>query len=80
MERRSSRGAKLAEAKEILAQGGVLRFIWASSSPAFLVKASGELRILDGRAYDALVNHADLVRTENGSTETKDLVIEWRQR
>jgi hypothetical protein len=35
---------------------GVLRFVWASSFPPFLVKAFGESRIRDGRAYDALVN------------------------
>lgn len=75
-----SRGALLAEAAQILADGGVMRFVWGSSLPAYLVKASGEQRILDGRAYDSLRNRSDLIRTETGSTENKDLVIEWRLR
>jgi hypothetical protein len=76
---RSSHGAKLAEANQILADGGIMRFVWGSSLPAYLVKASGEQRILDGRTYDSLCNREDLTRTETGSTENKDLVIEWRK-
>ena len=78
MVNRKSRGALLAEANEILANGGIMRFVWASSQTV-LVKASGELRALDGRAYDSLLNRSDLTRIETGSTETKDLVIEWRK-
>ena len=75
-----SHGATLAEANQILADGGFIRFVWAEHLPAYLVKADGELRILDGRTYDSLRNHKDLIRTETGSTEDKNLVIEWRQR
>jgi hypothetical protein len=78
MVNRKSRGALLAEANEILANGGIMRFIWATCQTV-LVKATGELRALDGRTYDSLRNRSDLTRIETGSTETKDLVIEWRK-
>jgi hypothetical protein len=73
-------GATLAEANQILADGGIMRFVWGDKQPAHLVKASGDIRILDGRTYDSLRNREDLIRTETGSTENKNLVIEWRQR
>jgi hypothetical protein len=75
---RSSHGAKLAEAKQILMDGGIMRFVWGSNQPAHLAKASGELRILDGRTYESLRKREDLIRTETGSTETRDLIIEWK--
>jgi hypothetical protein len=73
-------GATLPEANQILADGGIMRFVWRDKQPAHLVKASGDIRILDGRMYDSLRNREDLIRTETGSTENKNLVIDWRQR
>jgi len=74
-----SKGAFLAEANAILANGGVLRFTWRTGRYV-LITASGETRSLDGRAYQPLTNRADLTRTETGSLDAKDLVIEWRKK
>jgi hypothetical protein len=79
MTQRKTKGAFLAEANEILANGGVLRFTWGTGQHV-LITESGDIRPLDGRAYQTLTRRADLTRTETGSTENKDLVIEWRKK
>jgi hypothetical protein len=77
MTQRKTKGAFLAEADEILANGGVLRFTWGTGQRV-LITASGNIRPVDGLAYQPLTNRADLTRTETGSTDAKDLVIEWK--
>jgi hypothetical protein len=71
---------RLADIDECLDTGGVLRFVWASCLTT-LVYPSGETKTLDGRSYKGfLATRADSMRrTESGSTENKDLIIEWRK-
>jgi hypothetical protein len=73
--------ARMTDAKRIVAHGGLVRFTYKTGM-AILVSADGGIRYqLDRRTYDAFLRviAPELSRTESGSTETNDLVIEWKQ-
>jgi hypothetical protein len=73
--------AHLGEVKRILAHGGSVRFTYKTSL-AILIAADGHLCAqLDKRTYDAFLRSFShqLSRTESGSTENHDLVVEWRE-
>jgi hypothetical protein len=73
------RVARLAHVKRIVARGGLVRFTYKTAL-AILVSADGQLLSqLDRRTYDAFLRSIapQLLRTESGSLETGDLVIEW---
>jgi len=78
---RLARGvARLAEVKRVLANGGLVRFIWASGHTV-LVSANGKrLATLDERTYHGFLKTVapTLQETKTGSIETQDLVIEWK--
>jgi hypothetical protein len=72
--------ARLAEVKRVLARGGLVRFIWASSH-TILISANGKrLTTLDGRTYQGFLKTIapNLKERRTGSTETRDLIIEWK--
>ncbi len=74
--------AHLKEVRRVLAEGGIVRFHWSTCSP-ILIHPNGEsFTPIDGRSYHAFQETADqkYTRTETGSTETKDLVIEWKRK
>jgi hypothetical protein len=73
--------AQLAEVKRVLANGGLVRFVWASGHTV-LISANGKrLTMLDGRAYHGFLKTVapSLEETSTGSIETQDLIIEWKQ-
>jgi hypothetical protein len=78
---RLARGvARLTEVKRVLANGGLVRFIWASGH-AVLISANGKrLTTLDGRTYQGFLKTVapTLQETTTGSIETQDLIIEWK--
>jgi hypothetical protein len=72
--------ARLAEVKRVLANGGLVRFIWASGHTV-LISANGKrLTTLDGRTYEGFLKTVapTLQETSTGSIETQDLIIEWK--
>jgi hypothetical protein len=72
--------AQLAEVRRVLANGGLVRFIWASGHTV-LISANGKrLTTLDGRTYQGFLKTfaPSLLETPTGSIETHDLVIEWK--
>ena len=65
----------------VLNEGGYVRFEWRTSS-TILISADQQLfTTIDGRTYQGFLRTLalQLERTETGSVETKDLVIEWRK-
>src|SRR5690242_19790859 len=64
-------------ALKILSEGGCVRFTWEKGQREIITK-DGKKFPLDGRTYQPLVTRSGLKETRTGSTETKDLVIEWR--
>jgi hypothetical protein len=73
--------AKLADVGRVLAEGGIVRFQWVTCWTVLISADSGSYTPLDGRTYQGFLKVVapKLERTETGSTETKNLVIEWRQ-
>jgi len=73
--------AHMKQVRRVLDEGGHVRFDWLTCL-AILVSADRKLSTtIDGRTYQAFLKTLppQLERTETGSTETKDLVIEWRK-
>jgi len=73
--------AYLAEIHHVLAEGGLVRFHWGNGQH-ILVNANGKsFTPIDGRSYQGFLKTANkrYTRTETGSTDTKDLVVEWRK-
>jgi hypothetical protein len=71
----------MADVRRIVAHGGLVRFTYKTDL-AILVSVDGQsLSQIDRRTYDAFVRSTapHLLRTESGSMETNDLVIEWKQ-
>lgn len=59
--------------------GGKLRYIWVIGEHD-LVLADGTVKPVDGRSYHAFVcdgHAANYQRSETGSIDFKDLIIEW---
>jgi hypothetical protein len=74
--------ARMADVKRIVAHGGLVRFTHKTAL-AILVSSDGQIRYqLDRRTYDAFLRviARQLSRTESGSAETGDLVIDWKQK
>jgi hypothetical protein len=72
--------AQLAKVRRVLANGGLVRFIWESGHTV-LISANGKrLTTLDGRAYQGFLKTVapTLQETTTGSIETQDLIIEWK--
>lgn len=70
--------ATLPDVYHALTIGGFIRFKWATCEPELVIGAN--VRPLDGRTYHAIIgNTCGLVRSEYGTMEAKDLVIEWRK-
>jgi hypothetical protein len=72
--------AQLAEVRRVLANGGLVRFIWASGHTV-LISANGKrLTTLDGRTYQGFLKTVAPALQENptGSIENQDLIIEWK--
>ena len=73
--------ARIHDISGVLNDGGIVRFIHRDGW-AILVAADGEsFQTLDGRTYTAFLRTraTKLTRTESGSLESGDLVIEWRR-
>jgi hypothetical protein len=69
----------MADVKRIVAHGGLVRFTYKTAL-AILVSVDGQLLSqLDRRTYDAFLRSIAprLPRTESGSVDNGDLVIEW---
>jgi hypothetical protein len=71
----------LRDVQRVLSEGGFIRYIWRTGRRELIAANGSSLRI-DGRTYQSLLKKhtAGLIRTETGSTENKDLVIEWRKK
>lgn len=69
--------ARLADVRRVLNEGGRVRFVWGTGSPT-LISKDGETPI-DLRSYQGFLRTVapGLRCTKTGSTETKDLVVEW---
>jgi hypothetical protein len=77
---KSSGLAQLVEVKRVLANGGLVRFTWASGHTV-LISANGKrLTTLDGRTCQGFLKTVapSLLETPTGSIETQDLIIEWK--
>src|SRR6267142_3816647 len=73
--------AHMKQVRRVLDEGGHVRFEWLTCL-AILVSVDRKLSTtIDGRTYQAFLKTLppQLERTDTGSTETKDLVIEWRK-
>jgi len=73
--------ARMRQVQRVLNEGGYVKFDWKICR-TIVISADGELfTTMDGRTYQGFLKTlaSRLQRTETGSTETKDLVIEWRK-
>lgn len=73
--------ARMKQVRRVLNEGGHVKFVWKTGAIT-VISADGALfSTMDGRTYQGLLKTLapKLERTEIGSTETKDLVIEWRK-
>jgi hypothetical protein len=70
--------AMMKQVRRVLDEGGKIIFDWKSCQTG-LISADGNSFMMDGRTYQGFLKRLapKLQRTETGSTETKDLVIEW---
>ena len=75
--------AYLKDVYTILDAGGLVRMTWVNGKVE-LTAPSGKMSvIIDGRTYQGFLNdkrQATLTRTETGSAEEKNLIIEWRKK
>jgi hypothetical protein len=80
MSKPKSGAAQLAEVKRVLANGGLVRFIWASGHTILISGNGKRLTTLDGRTYEGFLKTVapTLQETSTGSIETQDLIIEWK--
>ncbi len=72
--------ATMKQVRGVLNEGGKVVFDWKQGWTR-LVSADGNFTTIDGRTYQGFLKTLapKLERTETGSTDTKDLVIEWRK-
>jgi hypothetical protein len=73
--------AQMKQVQRVVNDGGYVKFDWKTGR-IVVVSADGELfTTLDGRTYQGFLKTLAprLQRSETGSTDTKDLVIEWRK-
>lgn len=71
--------ANLQDTKRILDEGGFVRFTWSTCHPEVITIDNVSIP-MDGRSYQAFLKQTkELERIQAGSTETKNLVIEWRK-
>jgi hypothetical protein len=75
--------AHLSDIAFCLASGGLLRFRWKDCSVWLIFRdsATNNVREVDARSYQAFLHLFDdrYQKNEFGSTDTEDLIIEWRQ-
>ena len=74
---RATPRAQLSDVGRALAEGGFVRHIW-STGVRTLVWANGSEWPIDGRTYRALIRNPRLRKTETGSSDAGNLVMEWR--
>jgi hypothetical protein len=69
------------QARRILEEGGYVRFNFRVGWTRVFTANGLYFTALDGRTYSAFLRTLapKLERTETGSVETKDLIIEWRK-
>jgi hypothetical protein len=72
--------AQLAEVRSVLADGGLVRFVWASARTVFRSADGIRLATLDGRTYDGFLKTVapGLQETSTGSIEDENMIIEWK--
>jgi len=73
--------ARMRQVHRVLSEGGYVQFDWKTCR-TIVISADGELfTTMDGRTYQGFLKTLapKLNRSETGSTDTKDLVIEWRK-
>ena len=73
--------ARLLDIRRELEHGGIVRLRWGLGG-AILIHADGAwFTPIDGRTYHGFLrtDAPNLQRTETGSKDTKDFVIEWRK-
>jgi hypothetical protein len=73
--------ARMKQVRRILDEGGLVRFNWRVGWTRVFSANGLYVTTLYGRTYSAFLRTLapKLERTETGSVETKDLVIEWRK-
>lgn len=72
--------AQLAEVRRVLANGSLVRFVWASGHTALISADGKRLMTLDGRTCHSFLKTVapSLQETSTGSIEAKNLIIEWK--
>ena len=68
--------ARLSDIGRVLADGGFVRFVWATGVVT-LHFPNGSEWLVDGRSYQSIVHNSRFCKNERGSTVQGDLVIEW---
>jgi hypothetical protein len=73
--------ARMKQVRRILDEGGLVRFNWRVGWTRVFSANGLYVTTLDGRTYSAFLRTLapKLERSETGSVETKDLVVEWRK-
>jgi hypothetical protein len=75
--------AFLKDVQLVLDSGGLVRFHWVNGRTELVVPTGQVLVLLDGRTYQGFLHNkklqTTLTRTETGSMETNNLVIEWEK-
>lgn len=72
--------ARLSAVRRHLSNGGVVRFTHNTCQPILIFAEGKSFQPIDGRSYQAFQSTADskYTRTQTGSVETHNLIIEWR--
>ena len=73
----------LRQVKQVLDQGGWVKYTHATGLAELYPPNGKRSAFLDGRTYQGFLNdklQGTLVRTRIGSLEEKNLVIEWRKK
>jgi len=78
----TGRLARIKDIRKHLATDGYVKFVWVNNQAILIHARHVTFCPIDGRSYQAFLLTADQKynRTETGSTETNDLVIEWRNK
>lgn len=73
--------AQMKQVRRVLNEGGHVRLNWRNGSTVLVSADRKSSTAIDGRTYQGFLKTLapKLERTETGSMETKDLVIEWRK-
>src|SRR6266851_1832623 len=73
--------AQMKQVRRVLNEGGHVKFVWKTGAITAISADGALFSTMDGRTYQGFLKTLapKLERTETGSTETKDLVIESRK-